>query len=73
VAVSNEGKNWHTVKTITDAHQDNPLRIFFNAPQTARYVMIRASGVCYLSFDEVEIYPAKKNISTTNMLQGNLF
>jgi hypothetical protein len=73
VAVSNEGKNWHTVKILSDELQDNPLRIFFNTPQTARYVMIRASGVCYLAFDEVEIYPAKKNISTTNMLQGKLF
>jgi hypothetical protein len=70
VAVSNKGENWKTVKTITDAHQEKPLRIHFSPPQTARYVMIRASGVCYLSFDEVEIYPAKKNISTPNNAAG---
>jgi hypothetical protein len=62
VAISNEGKTWRTVKTLTDENHDNPLRILFNEPQKARYVMIQASGTCYLSLDEVEIYPARKDI-----------
>lgn len=62
VAVSNEGKTWRTVKTLMDKNQDNPLRILFNEPQKARYVMIQASGTCYLSLDEVEIYPAKEDV-----------
>jgi hypothetical protein len=60
VAISSEGKRWRTVKTLTDNNHDSPLRILFNEPQKARYVMIQASGTCYLSLDEVEIYPAKK-------------
>lgn len=62
VAISNEGKTWRTVKTLTDKNHNNPMRILFNEPQTARYVMIQASGICYLSLDEVEIYPAKKDV-----------
>ena len=49
-----------------DNNHDGPLRILFNEPQKARYVMIQASGTCYLSLDEVEIYPAKKDVSGKN-------
>jgi hypothetical protein len=73
VAISSEGKMWHTVKTITDRNHNNPMRILFNEPQKARYVMIQASGACYLSFDEVEIYPAKRNLSPNKMLQSKLY
>lgn len=73
VAISSEGKMWHTVKTITDRNHDNPMRILFNEPQKARYVMIQASGACYLSLDEVEIYPAKRKLSPNKMLQSKLY
>jgi hypothetical protein len=72
VAISDEGKAWHTVKTITDGKDHNPLRILFNTPQRARYVMIQASGTCYLSFDEVEIYSQKRQLSLDKMIQSQL-
>ena len=66
VAISTEGKRWRTVKTLTDNSYENPVRILFNEPLQARYVMIQASGTCYLSLDEVEIYPAKRDVSEKN-------
>jgi hypothetical protein len=72
VAVSNEGKRWRTVGTLTADQNDNPVRIRFNAPQQARYVMVQASGTCYLALDEVEIYPAKKDLSEKNAIEQAL-
>jgi hypothetical protein len=66
VAISVEGKEWRTVKILTNKNHDNPMRILFNEPQKARYVMIQASGTCYLALDEVEIYPTKKDVPEKN-------
>jgi hypothetical protein len=59
VAFSNNQKAWWPAETISDENHDSPLIIKFKKPQDARYILFRASGTCQLSFDEIEIYPAK--------------
>jgi hypothetical protein len=59
VALSNDKEGW-VGKSISKG--ESPLRLTFPKPTIARYVLIKASGSCHLSLDEVEIYPpAKKN------------
>lgn len=59
VAFSNNQKAWRTVETISDVNHASPLIIKLKRPQDARYILVMASGTCHLSFDEVEVYPAK--------------
>jgi hypothetical protein len=59
IAFSNNQKAWQTIETISNESHDSPLIIKLKKPQNARYILFRASGKCYLSFDEVEIYSAK--------------
>ena len=59
VAFASNRKEWRTVETITDGIHKSPLIIKLKKPQDARYILLRASGTCHLSFDEVEIYSAE--------------
>jgi hypothetical protein len=61
VAFSRNPKTWGTVKTITNGIHKSPLNIKLNKPQDARYVLLRSSGTCHLSIDEVEIYSAEND------------
>ncbi len=58
VAFSSDRKVWRTVGMLSEPQSDSPLSLEFKIPEEARYVLIRASGTCHLSFDEVEIFPA---------------
>ena len=60
VSLSSDGKNWRKVKTLEDPKDESPIEVNFEEPQMGRYVLIHASGPCYLSFDELEIYPSSK-------------
>ncbi len=53
-AFSDDGNTW---RVLSFSQNESPIRLNFSPPITARYVMIRSSGYCRLSFDEVEIYP----------------
>jgi hypothetical protein len=60
VAISSNGKEYRIVKIVRNVNYETPIKVHFKEPQTGRYVLIQASGSCYLAFDEVEIYPPKK-------------
>ena len=60
VSLSSDGKNWRKVKTLEGVKSESPIEVKFEESQMSRYVLIHASGTCFLSFDEVEIYPSSK-------------
>jgi len=53
VAVSDDQKEWHTTPVSNYGY---PLKVIFEKPVKARYVLIGASGYCRLAFDEVEAF-----------------
>lgn len=57
VALSCDQKKWRTVRMISEPASDRPLSLEFKIPEKARYILIRASGICHFSLEEVEIYP----------------
>ena len=65
IAFSNDRKSWRTMETISDTGDNRPYVIQLKPPQKTRYVLIRSSGTCHLSFDEIEIY-APKNTPVLN-------
>lgn len=57
VSMSNDGSKWRTVASvISPAIHNEPLRIIFDKPETARFVKIELSGKSRLTFDEIEVY-----------------
>ena len=57
VAMSNDGSKWRTVASVVSpANHNEPLRIIFDKPETARFIKIEASGKSRLSFNEIEVY-----------------
>jgi hypothetical protein len=56
LSISIDGKKWHTVGSISERNLATPLHITTKTQREARYVLLKASGTCRLSFDEVEIY-----------------
>lgn len=58
VLFSNNKIEWKAIKIDNDS---SPLVLNLVKPLSARYISIRASGVCVLSLDEVEIYPPAKH------------
>lgn len=56
IAVSTDHEHWQTT-SINSLKKDKARTIKLDPPIGARYVKIRASGKCRLSFNEVEIYP----------------
>jgi hypothetical protein len=60
VAVSDDNQNWRLVAAINTPPTGEPLREEFADPPVARYLAIRASGVCYLTFDEVKVFGPEK-------------
>jgi hypothetical protein len=59
IKFSTDGENWHEAGIINDSGHSRPLKIEFNPPQMARYLMLQASGNCYLAIDEIEVYTPK--------------
>ena len=57
VAVSADNISWRIVASIDAPPSGKPLRVVFDDPPLARYLGIRASGICYLTFDEVKVFP----------------
>jgi len=62
ILFSNDGKSWQEVGVLSGPNQGEPLILHFKDPQTVRYVLVKASGKCRLSLDEIEIYPAGINL-----------
>jgi len=57
IDLSNDGSKWRTVASVVSpANHNEPLRIVFDKPETARFIKIEASGESRLSFDEIEVY-----------------
>jgi hypothetical protein len=57
VATSSDGEMWSKIEeAFTDG--GGTLTLNLSKPVTARFVAIKATGPCRLSFDEVEIFPA---------------
>jgi hypothetical protein len=54
VLFSNEAEHWDGISFSRNGPQ---IDLKLGKPVRARYMMLRASGKCRLSFDEVEIYP----------------
>jgi hypothetical protein len=57
VAISSDLKHWRNVGSISNPISENPLKLIIEEPQSARYLRIKATGLCRLSLDEVEILP----------------
>ncbi|MFC1498666.1 hypothetical protein ACFLS1_09400 [Verrucomicrobiota bacterium] len=60
IRTSADGKEWQTIKTISQGWTGVPLRVELENEPLARFIMVKASGKCRLTFDEVEIYPPHK-------------
>ena len=56
VMLSDDGKAWRLGGVMSDSKNGLPLRLMLKEPQRARYVTIKASGMCRLAIDEVEIF-----------------
>ncbi len=56
VMLSDDGKVWRPGGVMSDSKNGLPLCLMLKEPQKARYVMIKASGLCRLAIDEVEIF-----------------
>jgi hypothetical protein len=57
IELSNDGSKWRKVDSIiSPINYSSPSSIFFDKPQTARYIRIKAIGISKLLFDEVEVY-----------------
>ena len=54
IAISNDGENWMDIASVQ--RHEPVLTVEFKKPVIARYLRITATGYCYLSFDEVEVY-----------------
>jgi len=63
VTFSDDGHNWRPGAVISEVSRNGRLNLVFEEPQKARYVLIRSSGTCHLSFDEVEIFLAQEKTS----------
>ena len=59
IMLSTDGDRWQAAGIITESDRSRPLRLDVNPPQVARYVMLQASGNCYLAIDEIEVYSPK--------------
>lgn len=59
MAFSSDNINW---KSISINSKGPDIHLNFSSPLVARYIHFAASGLCHLSFDEVEIYPPDKII-----------
>jgi hypothetical protein len=57
VAISSDLKQWQEVGSILNSISEKPLKFIIEEPQNARYLLIKATGLGRLSFDEVEILP----------------
>lgn len=55
VAISTDLKQWQELGSIQDRIREKPLKLTLEEPQRARYLRIKATGLCRLSLDEVEI------------------
>jgi hypothetical protein len=64
IDLSLDGTQWKTVTSITSVpNPNNPVSIVFEASEIARYIRIKATGICKLTLDEVEVYgPAEKEL-----------
>jgi len=63
VSFSSDGKNWRTVRVISEAASETPIRLEFSSSEKTRYVLLKAYGKCRLALNEVEIYSATKDYS----------
>jgi hypothetical protein len=57
VAISSDLKQWQEVGSILNPISEKPLKFIIEEPQSTRYLLIKATGLGRLSFDEVEILP----------------
>jgi len=55
VSKSFDLKQWQGLGSISDSAREMPLKLILEEPQRARYLRIKATGLCRLSLDEVEI------------------
>jgi hypothetical protein len=60
IMFSTDGDRWQEAAIITESEHARPLKIEVDPPMKARYVMLQASGSCYLAIDEIEVYPPPK-------------
>jgi len=56
VLVSRDGKDWHLSAEIRKKMSGQPIKKVFDKFESARYLMIEATGASRLSFDEIEIF-----------------
>ena len=56
VFLSTESNKWNLGGKIEGGLDERPLKFNFDEPRQTRYVLIKASGMCRLALDEVEIY-----------------
>jgi hypothetical protein len=68
VSFSNDKKNWESLSLTS-----KKLSIQLTEPVITRYILFTASGICNLSFDEVEIYPKKIEDMATMYFDENKF
>ncbi len=57
VALSEDGKIWQKGAVISKPVHHAPFNLIFEKKYTARFILIKASGYCHLSLDEVEVFP----------------
>jgi hypothetical protein len=57
IAISSDLKHWRDVGSISNPISEKPLKLIIEEPRSARYLRIKATGLCRLSLDEVEILP----------------
>jgi hypothetical protein len=57
IAISSDLKHWRKIGSFSNPISQKPLKFTIAEPQSARYLLIRATGLCRLSLDEVEILP----------------
>jgi hypothetical protein len=57
VAISSDLQHWQKVGSISNPISEKPLKLIIEESQSARYLLIKATGLGRLSFDEVEILP----------------
>jgi hypothetical protein len=56
ILVSKDGKDWHQAVEIEEKTSGQPIKKDFDNSESARYLMVKATGLSRLSFDEIEIF-----------------
>ena len=56
ILVSRDGKDWQQAAEIEEKMSEQPIKKNFDKSESARYLMIKATGQSRLSFDEIEIF-----------------